>query len=102
MLLCFYAVVLCFIPAVLGAGFQPMVGKGGGGSSLQFSGFSPGGLPEWGHLSVSRFGDGWFWPCPALLFGSTLFSAGGGIVAPDQFPTSGICLAGPGCSQCRL
>ena len=23
-------------------------------------------------------------------------------VAPDQFPTSGICLAGPGCSQCCL
>ena len=52
MLLCFYAVVLCFIPADLFFGGRGFSRWWGGGLSAILVGFSPGGLPEWSHLST--------------------------------------------------
>ena len=60
-------------------GLSLYLGLGMGGSGLADVWWVLSGAPFWWH-----------------------FSAGRGIVAPDQFPTSCVCLAGPGRSQCCL
>ena len=56
-----FPVILCFISVVVGGqGYGPVVGRG---SRSLFYQFSPGGLPEWGHLSKLGLGLGCSGPC---------------------------------------
>ena len=63
----FYAVVLCFIPAVGGGGGGEVPSDGGErGPLCSFSGFLRF-VSLIGATLLLRFGDGWFWPCGCLV-----------------------------------
>ena len=98
-----YVVILCFISAVWGrgpsrwwvvgsltclAGFLRVISLSGVTCLLRFG---VGVCPAW------RMSGGF---CPALFLGT--LSCWRGIVAPDQSPTSRVCLTGVGHLQCCL